>query len=115
MTTSVPDDTSISPYTSFSRDEWAGLRADVPLTLSEADLSRLRGLNEYVSLDEVAEIYLPLSRLLNLHVAAAQELHRVSDRFLGRPSTSVPFVIGIAGSVAVGKSTTARIMQALLA
>ena len=103
-----------SPYSQFTREEWALLRAATPLTLSEADLAELRGLNDRVSLDEVAQIYLPLSRLLNLHVAAAQHLYQVRDTFLGKPVAKVPYVIGIAGSVAVGKSTTARILQALL-
>src|SRR5438270_6627846 len=92
-------------YLSFSHDEWAALRAATPLTLSEDDLARLRGINERISLDEVATIYLPLSRLLNLRVAATQNLAKVTDTFLGRPAARVPYVIGIAGSVAVGKST----------
>ena len=104
-----------SPYVRFSRDEWARLRASTPLTLSESDLEQLRGINERISLDEVADIYLALSRLLNLYVAASQNLHRVSDTFLGSPAAKVPYVIAVAGSVAVGKSTTARILQALLA
>lgn len=102
------------PYVHFSRAEWGQLRADTPLTLSEADLAQLRGLNERVSLDEVVEIYLPLSRLLNLYVAATQGLYRATAAFLGNPAPKVPYVIGMAGSVAVGKSTTARILQALL-
>jgi type I pantothenate kinase len=106
---------SASPFLHFERDEWSKLRASTLLTLSEDELRELRGLNEYVSLDEVAEIYLPLSRLLNLYVAATQELHRAADTFLGRSAAKTPFILGIAGSVAVGKSTTARIMQALLA
>jgi type I pantothenate kinase len=103
-----------SPYLAFKRDEWARLRASTPLTLEEDDLALLRGINERLDLDEVAEIYLPLSRLLNLKVAAQQTLHRVTDTFLGRPGTRAPFIIGLGGSVAVGKSTTARILQALL-
>jgi type I pantothenate kinase len=99
----------------FSRDEWAKLRASTPMTLDDDDLTTLRGINEYVSLEEVAEVYLPLSRLLNLYVAAAQGLHRVTDLFLGKPARPVPYIVGIAGSVAVGKSTFARILQALLA
>jgi type I pantothenate kinase len=105
----------LSPYVRFTRDEWARLRAATPLTLTEGDLEQLRGINERISLDEVADIYLPLSRLMNLYVAASQNLHRVSDTFLGSPAAKVPYVIAIAGSVAVGKSTTARILQALLA
>ncbi len=104
-----------TPYVGFSRDEWARLRANTPMTLTDEDLKTLRGINEYVSLDEVAEVYLPLSRLLNLYVAAAQGLHHVTDRFLGKPEGPVPYIVGIAGSVAVGKSTFARILRALLA
>ncbi len=105
---------TVSPWVELGRDEWAALRSSTPLTLTEADLAQLRGLNEEISLDEVAEAYLPLSRLLNLYVAATQELHRATDTFLGSSTAKVPFVIGIAGSVAVGKSTTSRILQALL-
>jgi len=104
----------LSPYVGFSRDEWARLRASTPLTLTEGDLEQLRGINERISLDEVADIYLPLSRLLDLYVGASRDLHRVSDTFLGGPAAKVPYVIAVAGSVAVGKSTTARILQALL-
>lgn len=105
----------VSPYLGFTREEWARLRPAVPAPLSEADLLALRGINEDISLAEVDQIYWPLARLLNLHVAAAQSLHRVTDTFLGKPSAKVPYVIGVAGSVAAGKSTTARILQALLA
>jgi type I pantothenate kinase len=106
---------SLSPYVRFTREEWARLRAATPLTLTEGDLELLRGINERIDLNEVADIYLPLSRLLNLYVAASLNLHRVSDMFLGSPAAKVPYVIAIAGSVAVGKSTTARILEALLA
>ena len=106
---------SPNPYLDFTHEAWGRLRADTPLTLSEADLAQLRGLNERISLDEVVEIYLPLSRLLNLYVAATQELYRATATFLGSDVAKVPYVIGMAGSVAVGKSTTARILQALLA
>jgi type I pantothenate kinase len=104
----------LSAYESFTREEWAALRAATPMTLDERQLGELRGAHEEVSLAEVEAVYLPLSRLLNLHVAARQDLHQVADTFLGRLSARVPYVIGIAGSVAVGKSTTARILQALL-
>jgi type I pantothenate kinase len=110
----VPDRAGPSPWVTLERAAWATLRSHTPLTLTEDDLARLRGINEDISLDEVAEVYLPLSRLLNLYVAATQELHRATDTFLGSLTTKVPFVIGIAGSVAVGKSTTSRILQALL-
>lgn len=103
-----------SRYIGFSRGEWSGLRAATPLVLDEDDLANLRGINEKVLLDEVADIYLPLSRLLNLYVAATQSLYKVTDTFLGSPASKVPYIVGIGGSVAVGKSTTARILQALL-
>ena len=90
------------------------MRAATPLTLTEPDLEELRGINERISLDEVAEVYLPLSRLLNLHIAATQDLHQVTSTFLGSLAKKVPYVIGVAGSVSVGKSTTSRILQALL-
>jgi type I pantothenate kinase len=104
-----------SRYIHFSKTEWAKLRAATPMTLSETDLAELRGTNERISLDEVVQVYLPLSRLLNLYVAATQSLRQTTDTFLGTLPAHVPYVIGIAGSVAVGKSTTARIVQALLA
>ncbi|MGK2859376.1 MAG: type I pantothenate kinase [Thermoanaerobaculia bacterium] len=107
-------DSPFSPYLEFSRDEWAELRAHIPLTLTEQDLAQLRGINEYISLDEVAQIHLPLSRLLNLHIAATQDLHKVTSAFLGRLAGRTPYVIGLAGSVSAGKSTISRILQALL-
>ena len=110
-----PASDATNPYLSFTRGEWARLRADTPLTLTEADLVRLRGQDEQVSLSEVEHIYLPLSRLLNLYVEASQELYRATARFLGHGEARVPYLIGLAGSVAVGKSTTARVLQALLA
>ena len=112
------DDTSVSVadrYLSFERDTWAKLRAATPLTLGERELSELQGINDQIDMDEVAAIYLPLSRLLNLYVSATQDLHKVSATFLGTIAPKVPYVIGVAGSVAVGKSTFARILKALLA
>lgn len=106
---------TITPFLTFTHEEWGTLRAATPLTLTEADLARLRGLNDKVSLAEVEEIYLPLSRLLNLYVVATQGLHAATATFLGNLTAKVPFVIGIGGSVAVGKSTSARLLQALLA
>lgn len=103
-----------SPYLQFTRKEWCKFRHDTPLTLNESDLEKLQGVNEVVSLQEVEEIYLPLSRLLNLYVTATQSLYQVSSEFLGKPDPKVPYLIGVAGSVAVGKSTTSRVLQALL-
>ncbi len=102
-------------YLAFDRDEWADLRAATPLTLRESDLRQMRGINDRIDLDEVTAVYLPLTRLLNLYVAATQQLHKASAAFLGTLAPKVPYIIGVAGSVAVGKSTFARILQALLA
>jgi type I pantothenate kinase len=107
-------DLEFDPYVDFTREEWSRLRASTPLTLTEDDLAALRGLNEPMPIREVEEVYLPLSRLLNLRVAATRELHSVTETFLGHLHAGVPYVIGIAGSVAVGKSTIARMLQALL-
>jgi len=95
-----------SPWVALDRASWARLAPTTPLTLTEDDLQQLRGINEDISLDEVADVYLPLSRLLSLYVGATQDLHRATRTFLGSTAEKVPFVIGIAGSVAVGKSTT---------
>jgi type I pantothenate kinase len=105
---------TLSPYHHFTRDEWAALRADTPLTLSIEDLTRLRSLNDPISLEEVVAIYLPLSRLLALYVAATQGLYKATQRFLGVEGGKVPYIIGVAGSVAAGKSTLSRVMQTLL-
>jgi type I pantothenate kinase len=111
----VTESAATSRYLDFDRAAWSQLRAATPLTLDEPELERLRGINERIDMDEVATVYLPLSRLLNLYVSATQDLHKVSATFLGTIAPKVPYVIGIAGSVAVGKSTFARILQALLA
>jgi type I pantothenate kinase len=106
----------LSPYIQFTRDEWAQLRADTPLTLTAEEVNQLQSLNDPVSLDEVVAIYLPLSRLLALYVASAQDLFRATQGFLHvEPAEKAPYIIGVAGSVAVGKSTTARILKAMLA
>jgi len=104
----------ISPYLTFDKKEWAELRAETPMTLDARDLERLSGVIERVSESEVIQIYLPLSRLLNFYVGASQALHAATSRFLGQSENKTPFIIGVAGSVAVGKSTTARVLQALL-
>ncbi|MFM8776625.1 MAG: type I pantothenate kinase, partial [Actinomycetota bacterium] len=101
-------------YLKFDREQWSVLRAQTPLTLNEKELEALRGINDRIDLDEVATVYLPLTRLLNLYVAATQNLHRVAATFLGTMAPKMPYLIGIAGSVAVGKSTSARILQSLL-
>lgn len=106
-----PDPT---PFLVFTRPEWSALRASTPMTLTAEDVEAIRGINVELSIDEVERVYLPLSRLLNLYVKASQSLFSVTDTFLGKPTSPVPYVIGIAGSVAVGKSTIARVLQALL-
>jgi type I pantothenate kinase len=106
-----------SPYIEFDRAQWRALRMSTPLALTEEELARLRGLGEQIDLNEVAEVYLPLARLIHLQVAARQRLFAATAEFLGEqhhPERPVPFIIGVAGSVAVGKSTTARVLQALL-
>ncbi|MFA0135376.1 type I pantothenate kinase [Vibrio splendidus] len=104
----------MSPFMSFDRPQWSELRNLVPMTLSESDLKELQGINEKLTMEEAVEIYLPLSRLLNLYVAARQNRNSVLHQFLDKKETAPPFIIGIAGSVAVGKSTTARLLKALL-
>ncbi|MGB0895232.1 MAG: type I pantothenate kinase [Parashewanella sp.] len=101
-------------YMAFQRQQWRKLRNAVPLTLTESDLEKLKGINERLSLSEVTDIYLPLSRLLNLIVKSKQQRSQVLGEFLDHSSPKTPYIISIAGSVAVGKSTTARILQALL-
>jgi type I pantothenate kinase len=106
---------SFSPYALYLREEWARLRADTPMPLTEAELENLSGLTERISTSEVVEIYLPLSRLLNFYVEAAQGLHFATERFLRKGNSKMPFIVGLGGSVAAGKSTTARVLRALLA
>jgi type I pantothenate kinase len=107
-----------SPYLEFDRVQWRALRMSTPLKLTEEELRGLRGIGEQIDLLEVEEVYLPLARLIHLQVAARQGLFAATAEFLGEPRQNpdrpVPFVIGVAGSVAVGKSTTARVLQALL-
>ena len=105
----------LSPYHVFTRSEWAALREDTPMTLTPSEIAQLRSLQDRLDIEEVEEIYLPLSRLLSLYVSATQRLFRAQQRFLGIEDVKMPYVIGVAGSVAVGKSTTARVLQALLA
>jgi type I pantothenate kinase len=108
-------DDGLSPYRTFSRADWATLRDDTPMTLAVDEVARLRSLHDRLDMKEVEEIYLPLSRLLSLYVAASQRLFIVQQHFLGTADAKVPYIIGVGGSVAVGKSTTARVLQALLA
>src|SRR5271169_1493152 len=105
----------VSPYRVFSRAEWATLRRDTPMTLEPAEVARLRSMHDRLDMSEVVDIYLPLSRLLSLYVRATQNLFRAQQGFLGTEDAKMPYIIGVAGSVAVGKSTTARVLQALLA
>ncbi|CAI1209657.1 MULTISPECIES: type I pantothenate kinase [Serratia] len=108
------DQSLATPYLQFDRTQWAALRNSVPLTLSEEEIVKLKGINEDLSLEEVAQIYLPLSRLLNFYISSNLRRQAVLEQFLGTDGQKIPYVIGIAGSVAVGKSTTARLLQALL-
>src|SRR6187431_899936 len=106
---------NLSPYRTFSRAEWAALREDTPMTLTQEEVTRLRSLHDRLDMKEVEEIYLPLSRLLSIYVDATTRLFQAQREFLGIRERKVPYIIGVAGSVAGGKSTTARVLQALLA
>jgi type I pantothenate kinase len=108
-------DDTVSPYRVFSRAEWAALRKDTPMTLTSEEVVKLRSLHDRLDIEEVEQIYLPLSRLLSIYVAATQRLFRAQQGFLATEDVKMPYIIGVAGSVAVGKSTTARVLQALLA
>ncbi|MDQ6715895.1 MAG: type I pantothenate kinase [Actinomycetota bacterium] len=104
-----------SPYVELDRSAWSRLRENHPLSLTANDVERLQGLGDRLDLEEVEEVYLPLSRLLNYYVGATGQLHRITSNFLGERPPRTPFIIGVAGSVAVGKSTTSRILRELLA
>jgi type I pantothenate kinase len=108
-------DQQYNPYRIFSREQWAHLRKDTPMTLEAGEIAKLRSMHDRLDLKEVEEIYLPLSRLLSIYVDAMQRLYVAQRRFLGIQDRKMPYIIGVAGSVAVGKSTTARVLQALLA
>jgi len=108
-------DQQYNPYRIFSREQWAHLRDDTPMTLEPGEFDRLRSLHDRLDIKEVEEIYLPLSRLLSIYVDTAQRLYYAQRQFLGIRDRKMPYIIGIAGSVAGGKSTTARVLQALLA
>jgi type I pantothenate kinase len=108
-------ETEISPYRVFPRDEWAARRENTPMTLTQGEIVHLQALNDKLSMKEVEEIYLPISRLLAFYVEAAQKLFDGVQEFLSARDGKMPYIIGVAGSVAVGKSTTARVFQALLA
>src|SRR6202158_4482245 len=108
-------DDGLSPYRVFTRAAWAALREDTPMTLRAEEVARLRSMHARLDMSEVEDIYLPVSRLLSMYVAATQRLFRAQQSFLGTEDSKMPYIIGIGGSGAVGKSTTARVLQALLA
>ena len=108
-------DQQYNPYRIFTRQQWANLRNDTPMTMEPGEFDRLRSMHDRLDLQEVEDIYLPLSRMLSIYVDAMQRLFIAQRRFLGIQDRKMPYIIGVAGSVAVGKSTTARVLQALLA
>lgn len=107
-------DQSLSPYLAIERDDWAELGKSSKLPLSEGELEKIRGLGDFLDLREVTEVFLPLSQLLSQYAVQNQLLHKTTSEFLGERAARTPFIIGIAGSVAVGKSTAARLLQELL-
>jgi len=111
----MPDSGHLTPFLEIDRQDWAALAPTMEAPLSEAEITQLQGLGDKLDLREVNEVYLPLSGLLSLYVNAAKELHQSTTAYLGATTSTTPFVIGVAGSVAVGKSTVARLLQSLLA
>ncbi len=109
------DTIQYNPYRVFTRAQWAALRDDTPMTLTAEEIDQLHSMHDRLDIKEVEEIYLPLSRMLTFYVSAAQRLFVAQRQFLGIEDRKMPYIIGVAGSVAVGKSTTARVLQALLA
>ena len=112
---SASTSSTVTPFEEISREDWARLSQQTPLPLSEEDVANLRGLGDRVDLSEVDAVYRPISRLLNIQVAAAQSLRRARESFLDQHQHRTPYIIGVAGSVAVGKSTTARLLRELMA
>jgi type I pantothenate kinase len=108
------DKGSVSPFIEISRADWAALGRSTELPLTEAEIAQIRGLGDFLDLKEVTDVYLPLSRLLNLYVTESQKLHDVTSEFMGERANRTPFIIGVAGSVAVGKSTVARLLKEML-
>ena len=111
---STSDEAPVSPFDEISRNQWAELAKSSTSPLTEAEIEKIRGLGDFLDMAEVSDIYLPLSQLLNLYVTQTQELHAASDAFLNRTNKRIPFIIGVAGSVAVGKSTVSRLLKELL-
>ena len=111
---SVPRNPELSPFVEIQRQDWAELGKNTELSLTQAEIDNIRGLGDFLDLKEVEEVFLPLSRLLNIYVNQTQQLHKQEAEFLGERATRVPYIIGIAGSVAVGKSTVSRLLKELL-